>query len=170
MPIKFTPSMFWRTTQTANDNEHSATPVNHVANIFFVFMNCLVGRIKQSFWPYMAWRPVPHPWYTLWRPAIFYFLPPQFHTKFHTQIFFKLLMTYIMIYILCIYIYIFIYIRAVKISALIYEIIVAEINALKYFNAVNATLFTSSACSQSARRDRVEDGESWGIVGRKVSI
>ena len=37
----------------------------------------------------------------------------------------------------------------------------AEINAIKYFNAVNATLF---------RRDRVEDGESWGIVGRKVSI
>ena len=33
--------------------------------------------------------------------------------------------------------------RAVKVSALIYEIIVAEINAIKYFNTVNATLFTS---------------------------
>ena len=60
-------------------------------------------------------------------------------------------------------------IRAVKVSALIYEINVAAFNALKYFNAVNATLFTSGvfpdtkppcACSQSARRDRVEDGES----------
>ena len=69
--------------------------------------------------------------------------------------------------------------RAVKISALIYEINVAAINAIKYFNAVNATLFTSGvfpdtkpprACSQSAGRDRVEDGESWGIVGWKVSI
>ena len=53
--------------------------------------------------------------------------------------------------------------------ALIYAINVAAINAIKYFNAVNATLFTSGifpdtkpprACSQSARRDRVEDGES----------
>ena len=34
-------------------------------------------------------------------------------------------------------------IRAVKVNALIYEIIVAEINAIKYFNAVNATLFIS---------------------------
>ena len=33
--------------------------------------------------------------------------------------------------------------RAVKVSALIYEINVAVINAIKYFNAVNATLFTS---------------------------
>ena len=48
-------------------------------------------------------------------------------------------------------------IRAVKVSALIYEINVAEMNAIKYFNAVNATLFTSGvfpdtkpprACSQ----------------------
>ena len=30
--------------------------------------------------------------------------------------------------------------RAVKVSALIYEINVAAINAIKYFNAVNATL------------------------------
>ena len=29
----------------------------------------------------------------------------------------------------------------VKVTALIYEIIVAEINAIKYFKAVNATLF-----------------------------
>ena len=66
-------------------------------------------------------------------------------------------------------IYIYIYIRDVKVSALIYEINVTRINAIKYFNAVNATLFTSGvfpdtkpprACSQSARRDRVEDGES----------
>ena len=33
--------------------------------------------------------------------------------------------------------------RAVKVSALIYAINVAAINAIKYFNAVNATLFTS---------------------------
>ena len=33
--------------------------------------------------------------------------------------------------------------RAVKVNALIYELIVAEINAIKYFKAVNATLFTS---------------------------
>ena len=47
--------------------------------------------------------------------------------------------------------------RAVKVSALIYAINVAEINAIKYFNAVNTTLFTSGvfpdrkplrACSQ----------------------
>ena len=38
-----------------------------------------------------------------------------------------------------------VYIRAVKVNALIYEIIVAEINSIKYFNAVNATLFTSGA-------------------------
>ena len=36
-------------------------------------------------------------------------------------------------------------IRDVKMNALIYEIIVAEINAIKYLNAVNATLFTSGA-------------------------
>ena len=34
-------------------------------------------------------------------------------------------------------------IRAVKVRALIYAINVAAINALKYFNAINATLFTS---------------------------
>ena len=33
--------------------------------------------------------------------------------------------------------------RAVKVNALLYEIIVAEIYAIKYFNAVNTTLFTS---------------------------
>ena len=37
------------------------------------------------------------------------------------------------------------YFRAVKVNALFYEIIVAEINAIKYLNAVNATLFTSGA-------------------------
>ena len=43
-----------------------------------------------------------------------------------------------------IYMYtVYIYIRAVKVSALIYAINVAAINALKYFNAINATLFTS---------------------------
>ena len=36
--------------------------------------------------------------------------------------------------------------RAVKVSALIYAINVAAINAIKYFNAVNATLFTSGVC------------------------
>src|SRR4029434_9540337 len=48
-----------------------------------------------------------------------------------------------------------VYFRAVKVNALIYEIIVAEINALKYFNAVNATLTKPPrACSQLNRRDR----------------
>ena len=51
----------------------------------------------------------------------------------------------------------YVIIRAVKVSALIYAINVAAINAIKYFNAVNATLFTSGvfpdtkplrACSQ----------------------
>ena len=51
--------------------------------------------------------------------------------------------------------YIYIYIRAVKISALIYEIIVAEINAIKYFNAVNATLFTSGVRCPLTRIRRV---------------
>ena len=35
-----------------------------------------------------------------------------------------------------------VFFRAVKVNALIYEIIVAEINAIKYFNAVNAILLT----------------------------
>ena len=48
-----------------------------------------------------------------------------------------------------------IYIRAVKVSALIYEIIVAEINAIKYFNAVNATLFTSGVRCPLTRNRRV---------------
>ena len=34
----------------------------------------------------------------------------------------------------------YIVIRAVKMNEFIYEITVAEINAIKYFNAVNATL------------------------------
>jgi len=38
---------------------------------------------------------------------------------------------------------IYIYIRAVSVNALIYAINLAAINALKYFNAINATLFTS---------------------------
>ena len=33
--------------------------------------------------------------------------------------------------------------RAVNVNALIYEIMVGQINPIKYFNAVNATLFTS---------------------------
>ena len=37
-------------------------------------------------------------------------------------------------------------IRAVKVSALIYAINVAAINAIKYFNAVNTTLFISGVC------------------------
>ena len=45
--------------------------------------------------------------------------------------------------------------RAVKVSALIYEIIVAEINAIKYFNAVYATLFTSGVCCPLTRNRRV---------------
>ena len=52
------------------------------------------------------------------------------------------------------YIYIYIY-RAVKISALIYAINVAAINAIKYFNAVNATLFTSGVRCPLTRNRRV---------------
>ena len=58
---------------------------------------------------------------------------------------------YIYIYI---YIYI-IYIRAVKVSALIDAINVAAINALKYFNAINATLFTSGVRCPLTRNRRV---------------
>jgi len=36
-----------------------------------------------------------------------------------------------------------IYIRAISINALIYAINLAAINSLKYFNEINATLFTS---------------------------
>src|SRR4029434_4422021 len=54
-------------------------------------------------------------------------------------------------------------IRAVKVNALIYEIIVAEINAIKYFKAVNATLFTSDVhdtnrCVPAVRNRRDRDG------------
>ena len=49
----------------------------------------------------------------------------------------------------------YINIRAVKVNALIYEIIVAEINAIKYFNAVNATLFTSGVRCPLTRNRRV---------------
>ena len=52
-------------------------------------------------------------------------------------------------------VYMYIYIRAVKVSALIYAINVAEINAIKYFNAVNATLFTSGVCCPLTRNRRV---------------
>ena len=49
-------------------------------------------------------------------------------------------------------------IRAVKVSALI-DVIdainVAAINALKYFNAINATLFTSSVRCPLTRNRRV---------------
>ena len=45
--------------------------------------------------------------------------------------------------------------RAVKVSALIYAINVATINALKYFNAVNATLFTSGVRCPLTRNRRV---------------
>ena len=45
--------------------------------------------------------------------------------------------------------------RAVKVNALIYEIIVAEINVIKYFTAVNATLFTSGVRCPLTRNRRV---------------
>ena len=45
--------------------------------------------------------------------------------------------------------------RAVNVNTLIYEIIVAEINAIKYFNAVNATLFTSGVRYPLTRNRRV---------------
>ena len=48
-----------------------------------------------------------------------------------------------------------IYIRAVKISVLIYAINVAAINAIKYFNAINATLFTSGVRCPLTRNRRV---------------
>ena len=46
-------------------------------------------------------------------------------------------------------------IRAVKVSALIYAINVAAINAIKYLNAVNATLFTSGVRCPLTRNRRV---------------
>ena len=46
-------------------------------------------------------------------------------------------------------------IRAVNVNALIYEIIVAEINAINYLNAVNATLFTSGVHRHLTRNLRV---------------
>ena len=45
--------------------------------------------------------------------------------------------------------------RAVKVSALIDAINVAPINAIKYFNAVNATLFTSGVRCPLTRNRRV---------------
>ena len=46
-------------------------------------------------------------------------------------------------------------IRAVKVSALIDAINVAAINALKYFNAIDATLFTSGVRCPLTRNRRV---------------
>src|SRR4029434_6847501 len=51
-------------------------------------------------------------------------------------------------------------IRAVKVHASIYEIIVAEINAIQYFNAVNATLFTSGVRSPMTRYRSVPEVKS----------
>ena len=48
-----------------------------------------------------------------------------------------------------------VFFRAVKVSALIYAINVAAINALKYFNAINATLFTSGVRCPLTRNRRV---------------
>ena len=45
--------------------------------------------------------------------------------------------------------------RAVKVNALIYEIIVAKNNAIKYFTAVNATLFTSGVRCPLTRNRRM---------------
>ena len=46
-------------------------------------------------------------------------------------------------------------IRAVKVSVLIDAINVAAINAFKYFNAINATLFTSGVRCPLTRNRRV---------------
>ena len=43
--------------------------------------------------------------------------------------------------VICVFILYYIHNRAVKVNVFIYEIIVAETNAIKYFNAVNATYF-----------------------------
>ena len=48
-----------------------------------------------------------------------------------------------------------VFFRAVKVSALIYAINGAAINAIKYFNAVNATLFTSGVRCPLTRNRRV---------------
>ena len=45
--------------------------------------------------------------------------------------------------------------RAVKVNALIDAINLAAINALKYFNAINATLFTSGVRCPLTRNRRV---------------
>src|SRR4029434_7792192 len=68
--------------------------------------------------------------------------------------------------VVCVY---FIYFRAVKVNALFYDIILAEINAIKYLNAVNATFVyfrcalthgtkPPRVCSQLDRRDRDGSG------------
>ena len=63
--------------------------------------------------------------------------------------FYSILLFFVYFFIL------FIWIRDVKVNVLIYEIIVVEINAIKYFNAVNATLFTSGVHWPMARNRRV---------------
>ena len=69
----------------------------------------------------------------------------------------------------------YVFFRAVKVNTLIYEIIVAEINAIKYFNA---TLFTSGVFPLTRNRrvpavsklGETELKMEKGIVGRKDSI
>ena len=77
---------------------------------------------------------------------------PPSHTHTHTLAYTSVYSKYTFSLIVC---FTFIFSRAVKVSALIYAINVAAINALKYFNAINATLFTSGVRCPLTRNRRV---------------
>jgi len=62
-------------------------------------------------------------------------------------------------------IYLSIYIRAVSVNALVYVINLAAINALKYFTAINATLFTSGVRWSFCTPLSVKGGRVGGRVG-----
>lgn len=54
--------------------------------------------------------------------------------------------------------------RAVIVNTLMHETIVAKINAIQYFNAVNAALFTSSvrsAVSQTGETETIAKRDFW---------
>ena len=58
-------------------------------------------------------------------------------------IFSSIKLMHVLLHSVCVIYFLLFFFTSVKVNALFYEIIVAEINAIKYFNAVNATLFTS---------------------------
>jgi len=71
--------------------------------------------------------------------------------------------------------YVYVYIRAVSVNALIYAINLAAINALKYCNAISATLFTSgvvevvallSWCVHTGRVEKILDASDAAVLTR----